>query len=82
MKATLTLLISLLLTGPSFALDANRPSPTTFDRLHALMQPTPDELFWQQIPWLTRLWDARLKAAETGKPILLWEMDGNPLGCT
>ena len=33
-------------------------------------------------PWLTELWEARTQAAAKGKPILLWEMDGNPLGCT
>jgi hypothetical protein len=27
------------------------------------------------------LWDARRKAAREGKPIMLWEMDGNPMGC-
>jgi hypothetical protein len=31
---------------------------------------------------LTSLWEARQKAAAAGKPILLWEMDGHPLGCT
>ena len=28
------------------------------------------------------LWQARERAAAEGKPILLWEMDGHPLGCT
>jgi len=53
-----------------------------FEQLHALMQPTAEELVWQQIPWQTNLWDARVEAAKTGKPIYLWEMDGHPLGCT
>ena len=26
--------------------------------------------------------EARRLAAQKGKPILLWEMDGHPLGCT
>ena len=34
-----------------------------------------------RIPWLTSIWDARIQAAKEGKPILLWEMDGHPLGC-
>lgn len=33
------------------------------------------------IPWQTSLWEARELAAKEGKPILLWEMDGHPLGC-
>jgi hypothetical protein len=31
---------------------------------------------------MSSLWEARRKAAAEGKPILLWEMDGHPLGCT
>jgi hypothetical protein len=53
-----------------------------FETLHALLQPTTAEIKWQQIPWRTNLWQARVDAAKTGKPIYLWEMDGHPLGCT
>ena len=57
-------------------------SPDQFPRLHALIKPRADEEAWLQIPWQTSLTEARRKAAAEGKPILLWEMDGNPLGCT
>ena len=50
--------------------------------LAELIRPGPQEQKWLQIPWLTDLWEARKQASESGKPILLWEMDGNPLGCT
>lgn len=56
--------------------------PARFDRLHALIRPQPGEARWAEIPWMTSLWQARQRAAAEGKPILLWEMDGNPLGCT
>lgn len=52
-----------------------------FTQLHALIKPGKDEEKFLQIPWLTSLGQARKKAAEEGKPILLWEMDGHPLGC-
>mgnify|MGYP001382177383 CR=1 FL=1 len=55
---------------------------TNFGQLHALIQPTAEETRWLQIPWRTSLWQARIEAAATGKPIYLWEMDGHPLGCT
>ena len=62
---------------------AAEPIPAKeFSRLHALIKPQADEAKWAQIPWQTSLWEARKKAAAEGKPILLWEMDGNPLGCT
>ena len=52
-----------------------------FEALHALIKPSPRELAWTKIPWMTRLWEARQRAAREGKPILLWEMDGHPMGC-
>lgn len=55
---------------------------TDFVRLHTLIKPQPDEDQWLQVPWLSSVWEARKKAAMDGKPILLWEMDGHPLGCT
>jgi hypothetical protein len=56
--------------------------PEQFARVQALIKPESDEDRWASIPWLTDLWQARRLAAEQGKPILLWEMDGHPLGCT
>lgn len=56
-------------------------SEREFAKLHALIKPLAGEEKWQQIPWLTDLWEARRKAAAEGKPILLWEMDGHPLSC-
>jgi hypothetical protein len=53
-----------------------------FAHLQTLIKPGADEEAWAQIPWLTSLWQARQRAAAEGKPILLWEMDGHPLGCT
>jgi hypothetical protein len=58
------------------------PAPPQFDKLHALIKPAPGEDRWADIPWLTSLGEARKRAAAEGKPILLWEMDGHPLGCT
>jgi hypothetical protein len=56
--------------------------PEQFAHVRALIKPDPDEDRWATIPWLTDLWQARKLAAAQGKPILLWEMDGHPLGCT
>ncbi len=56
--------------------------PAEFGRVRGLIKPSADESAWARVPWLTSLWQARQKAAAEGKPILLWEMDGHPLGCT
>ena len=52
----------------------------TFTKLLAVIKPDQQLEKWQQIPWQANLWDARMQAARDGKPILLWEMDGHPLG--
>jgi hypothetical protein len=51
-------------------------------RLVAQILPTVKESAWLSILWRTNLWQARKEAAQSGKPIYLWEMDGHPLGCT
>jgi hypothetical protein len=80
---------SLALAAGAFAclaLPAAEPArPLTagqFAALHALIKPAKDEDKWAQVPWQVDLWEARKAAAAQGKPILLWEMDGHPLGCT
>ena len=60
---------------------APAPTPDQFENIQALIKPAGEEAKWEQIPWMASLWQARIKAATAGKPILLWEMDGHPLGC-
>jgi hypothetical protein len=48
----------------------------------AAVVPTEQDEKWLEIGWKANLWEARKEAAAKGKPILLWEMDGHPLGCT
>jgi hypothetical protein len=59
--------------------------PTLTDAEYASVlktaRPAAGEDKFDQVPWLTSLWQARQQAAKEGKPILLWEMDGHPLGC-
>jgi hypothetical protein len=54
----------------------------SFRELIQYIEPAPEEIRWREIPWQTDLRDACRLAAETGKPIFLWAMNGNPLGCT
>ena len=49
--------------------------------LRAVIRPLDGEDPFDTIPWEISLWDARKQAAAAGKPVLLWEMDGHPLGC-
>jgi hypothetical protein len=50
-------------------------------QLHRLIRPQPGELRFHEIPWLLSVWEARKKAAEEGKPILVWAGSGGaPIG--
>ena len=49
-------------------------------RKHIL--PDTGQLAWQQIPWATTFKDGIVAADAAGKPLLLWTMNGHPLGCT
>ena len=59
------------------------PAPAQdFDKLRTLIAPRPDESQWMQVPWMpsSNIYAARKKAAQEGKPLLLWYMAGEPLG--
>lgn len=43
--------------------------------------PSEDEWRWMQIPWRTNVMQALAESGRAGKPVLLWVMNGNPLGC-
>jgi hypothetical protein len=79
-KHTLGLLAALVALGS--ARGAEPIDAAQFDKLHALIKPHAAEQKWTEVHWLADLWEARRQAAAQGKPILLWEMDGHPLGCT
>jgi hypothetical protein len=70
--------LASLAAGPT----SSALTPESLASLHALIKPQSGEDKWMQIPWRTSLTEARQQAAVAGKPILLWEMDGHPLGCT
>lgn len=55
-------------------------SPDQFDKLRSLIKPKPGG--FDDLPWMTDLWEAGKKAAEQGKPLLVWVGDGHPLGWT
>ena len=77
------LIASLACCGVLISLSVARSQDIKdLNELMTLIKPQSAEEKWAEIPWMSSLWEARRKAAEQGKPILLWEMDGHPLGCT
>ncbi len=68
---------TLLRPAPQFA----PIDPAAFRETIAYLTPKSEEMKWASIPWQTDLWEAKRLAQETGKPIFMWAMNGNPLGC-
>ncbi|MCH6588501.1 MAG: hypothetical protein IH805_09350 [Proteobacteria bacterium] len=46
------------------------------------LEPAGRELRWESIGWLPTFGEGLLRADREGKPLLLWTMNGHPLGCT
>jgi len=59
-------------------------TPEKFAAMHALIRPQAGEFGWyEDVPWLTSVQEAREKAAAAGKPLLIWcSADGQPCGAT
>ncbi|HIA65470.1 TPA: hypothetical protein EYN98_05285 [Candidatus Poribacteria bacterium] len=57
-------------------------NPQEFGKLHSFIKPKTEELRWTEIPWEINLWQARQKAGQQNRPLFIWAMNGNPLGCT
>lgn len=73
-------LVALLqgpVTSPPPAVDAR-----TFAAVVRAVVPREDELAWRAIPWRATLRQGVLDATAARKPVLLWAMNGHPLGTT
>lgn len=80
MRLNITLCLGLTF-GLAYSHSSEPIKPEQFNKLHSIIKPNLDEEKFMQIPWMIDLWEARKKAASEDRPILLWEMDGHPLGC-
>ena len=58
------------------------PEKATVEEKVAAILPKAHEKMWMDIPWRRNLHAARRESQLTGKPLFLWIMNGNPLGCT
>lgn len=77
-------LIALALMTPAGPLQAGLTdlTPETFARIVEYVVPGEDELKWRSIPWRPTLLDGLRDGAKEQKPVLLWAMNGHPLGTT
>ena len=54
----------------------------TYVMWQEFIKPTKDELAWAEIPWRSTFYDGLVESDREQKPLLLWVMNGHPLGCT
>jgi hypothetical protein len=54
----------------------------TYEKIRDRIRPSNDEDAWRLIPWKSDLSDALDAAAKRNVPVLIWTMNGDPLGCT
>jgi hypothetical protein len=65
-----------------WGMDESDLSWSDFDKYRSLVLPEAAELEWKKINWESQLAAGVLRAGQEGKPILIWAMNGHPLGCT
>lgn len=71
------LLVLVAAIGPAPELNEQ-----TFEHWRDYIRPSDDDLCFLEIPWRESFFTAVNEASEADKPILLWTMNGHPLGCT
>ena len=57
-------------------------TPSTLDIYQQAIEPTDDEIAFLNIDWHSTLSQAVSIAHESEKPLLVYVMNGHPLGCT
>ncbi len=55
---------------------------TNFAQWRDTIRPKAAELVFEDCDWKPTFWEGVVEAQATGKPILLWAMNGHPLACT
>ena len=55
---------------------------SNFEQWRDHILPGAEDMSYAKIAWRPSFWDAVIEAQEREKPILLWTMNGHPLGCT
>ena len=76
--------LALALLGVSSAV-AGEPAPLTaetYAQYKAEIGPQAADAAWQRIDWLPSYREGLEAGSKQQKPILLWVMNGHPLGCT
>ena len=73
---------SFFLTGCSTNKEQFSLTSKSYEMWRDYITPTKSESLWKSIPWRSSFREGLIDADENKKPMLLWAMNGHPLGCT
>lgn len=90
MLAPLLVLAALLLQSPAERTERTAaqalalPEIGDDDLAHwrEIVRPAGDELTFERVPWIASFAEGLRAADRAQRPLLLWAMNGHPLGCT
>ena len=63
------------------AFESGMQSDGSFETIYRFVVGDVGEAKWRQINWHSDLMKARKIAQESSKPLFIWTMNGDPLGC-
>ena len=63
------------------AYESNVDNDSSFDTMFEFIKASDSEEKWRQIDWIPGLWPGVEIASEKQKPVFIWAMNGDPLGC-
>ena len=82
MTATRWTRVLWILLASAPGIPAQELKEESFDKLFSSVIPDAREQGWRKIPWHANFWDAVIEAQAKDKPVLLWAMNGHPMGGT
>ena len=86
MKRTVFLLIATAIGVSSITAQSSvhtmELKESNYDQIRKTILINPGAAKWETIPWQPELGPAITEARKQDKPILLWMMNGNPVGMT
>jgi len=74
--------IGLLCVAAAALAQQVEPTEESFPHWKQYLQQSAQEQRWQEIAWHAVFWEGVQHARAQDKPMLLWVMNGHPLGCT
>ena len=86
MRRTAVLLVAAVIwpaaAGAQFDVRSAELNEASYSLMRQAILLNPSAAQWEQIPWQPELGPAITEARKQDKPILLWMMNGNPVGMT